>query len=88
MDSLTLSTQMIAEVVFNLPLERFFHYLIPPKLQSSLQPGMRVAVPFGGRQLIGFVIRLLGKSPITQLKPIRRVIDPVPVIDDNRWALA
>ncbi len=82
------SAATIAEVVFNLPLERSFHYLIPPQAQGTLQPGMRVAVPFGPRERIGMVTQLVGESPIRQLKPIRRVIDPMPLITGERWALA
>ncbi len=78
---------MIAEVAFNLPLERTFHYLIPTDLQGRLQPGMRVAAPFGPRERIGYVLKLLTESPIRELKPIRRIIDPMPVITDERWAL-
>jgi len=78
----------IAEVAFNLPLERTFHYLIPPSLRPTLQPGMRVAAPFGQRERIGFVVALLNRSPIRELKAIRRAIDPAPVIADERWALA
>ncbi|MBI2174435.1 MAG: hypothetical protein HYU33_04490 [Candidatus Omnitrophica bacterium] len=65
----------IAEVVFNLPLERSFHYLIPAALENSIQRGMRVLAPFGKRERIGFVVSLVSKSPIQQLKLIRRVID-------------
>lgn len=79
---------MIAEVVFNVPIERAFHYLVPTERQDALQPGMRVAAPFGPRERIGFVTRLLSKSPIHELKAIRRVIDPIPVIAEERWALA
>ncbi|MBI3021903.1 MAG: primosomal protein N' [Candidatus Omnitrophica bacterium] len=79
---------IIAEVAFNLPLERAFHYLIPPALQGTLQPGMRVAAPFGPRERVGFVVRVLAASPIRELKTIRRRIDPAPVIADERWALA
>ncbi len=79
---------LIAEVVFNLPLERSFHYLIPSHLSGSLQPGMRVIVPFGSRELLGYVTRVVPSSPIRQLKTIRRLIDPVPVIARERWALA
>jgi primosomal protein N' (replication factor Y) len=79
---------MIAEVAFNLPLERTFHYLVPPSLQPSMQPGVRVIVPFGHRQLTGCVVRLPQSSPIQQLKAVRRILDPVPVIDGERWPLA
>jgi len=79
---------MIAEVAFNLPLERAFHYLIPPALQGEVEPGRRVAAPLGPRERIGFVLRLVTESPIRELKAIRRVIDPRPMIAGERWALA
>ncbi|MBI3321266.1 MAG: primosomal protein N' [Candidatus Omnitrophica bacterium] len=79
---------LIAEVAFNISLERLFHYLIPTDLERRLQPGMRVAAPFGPRERIGVVLRLLPKSPIRELKAIRRILDPLPVIADERWALA
>ena len=78
----------VAEVAFNLPLERTFHYQIPSQLGDAVRPGMRVAAPFGPRERMGFVLRLLAESPIRELKAIRRVIDPAPVISDERWALA
>ena len=78
----------IAEVAFNLPLEKTFHYLIPEAMRETLVPGMRVAVPFGPRERIGFVLRMVAESPIRELKEIRRVLDPVPVIAGERWALA
>lgn len=79
---------MIAEVVFNIPLERSFHYAIPEAFDGVLQPGMRVAAPFGPRERIGCVTRLVAHSPIRELKSIRRIIDPLPVIADERWPLA
>ena len=71
---------MIAEVVFNLPLDRAFHYLVPSEWHGRIQPGMRVEGPFGAKQRIGFVTKLLEHSDIKQLKPLRRLLDPVPVI--------
>jgi primosomal protein N' (replication factor Y) len=79
---------MIAEVVFNLPLERSFHYLVPDALAQELQRGMRVLAPFGRRELVGYVVGLPERSPIRVLKVIRRVIDPWPVIAEERWELA
>ena len=81
-------TGRIAEVAFNIPLERTFHYLIPAGLDEAVRPGVRVAAPFGPRERVGFVLQRVPKSPFSPLKPIRRVIDPVPVIADERWALA
>lgn len=79
---------MIAEVVFNLPIDRAFHYLIPSGWDVPLKRGMRVAAPFGAKQLIGYVTALRKTSPIEFLKPLRRLIDHEPVITDDRWELA
>ncbi len=78
----------VADVVFNLPLERSFHYLVPAALEAAVQPGVRVVVPFGRRERVGMVLQRLDHSPIPQLKPVRRVLDTTPVIDGERWRLA
>ena len=79
---------MIAEVVFNVPLDRSFHYLIPASLADQIEPGVRVIAPFGSRDQVGMVITRLSDSPIAKLKPIRQMIDASAVITGERWALA
>ncbi|MDP3722422.1 MAG: primosomal protein N' [Candidatus Omnitrophota bacterium] len=79
---------MIAEVAFQIPLERSFHYLIPSELEGIVQPGMRVLAPFGRQERLGFVLGVGDTSPIKELKTIRRLIDPTPVISHERWTLA
>ncbi|MDP3702770.1 MAG: primosomal protein N' [Candidatus Omnitrophota bacterium] len=79
---------MIAEVAFNIPLERTFHYLIPSTLRDAVVPGVRVKAPFGPKERQGFVVRVLPKSPLKELKSIRRTVDPRPVIAGERWELA
>ncbi len=79
---------MIAEVVFKLPLDRSFHYLVPIEWQDRLRPGMRVEAPFSGRTRVGFVVKLLGTSEVERLKPLRRLLDLAPVVADERWGLA
>ncbi len=79
---------MFAEVVFNLPLEKSFHYSITDSQAKTLRPGMRVMAPFGARRLVGTVLSLIDKSSIPGIKPIQRIIDPVPLIADERWDIA
>lgn len=79
---------MIAEVIFNLPLERAFHYLVPEPWQHHVLPGMRVLVPFGPRRLVGFVSRLRTTSPIKHPKALLRLIDSKPVLTQEGWQLA
>jgi len=66
---------MIAQVVFDLPLDGPFDYLIPEHLVPQIAIGMRVKVSFGARSQIGFVIGLLGASAFSKLKPIQSLCD-------------
>ena len=62
---------MIAQVVFDLPLDGPFDYLIPAHLAEKIAVGMRVKVSFGAKSRIGFVVGLLAQSAIPQLKSIQ-----------------
>jgi len=66
---------MIAQVVFDLPLDGPFDYLVPEHLVPQVSLGMRVKVTFGTRPQIGFVIGLLSQSVIAKLKPIQCLPD-------------
>jgi len=66
---------MIAQVVFDLPLDGPFDYLIPEDLASSITVGMRVKVSFGPKAQIGFVTGLLEQSAVPKLKPIQSLLD-------------
>ena len=79
---------MIAQVVFNLPVNKAFDYLVPSDWGARLKPGMRVAAPFGKRRLVGAVIRLQPASRIPHLKTLLRVLDPRPVLEPEAFRLA
>ena len=66
---------MIAQVVFDLPLDGPFDYLIPEPIAARVTVGTRVKVSFGPRPQIGFVIGLIGTSTIAKLKPIQSLCD-------------
>ncbi|NLZ62187.1 MAG: primosomal protein N' [Lentisphaerae bacterium] len=60
----------IAEVVFNLSLDKGFDYLIPAHLSAQLQVGNRVLAPFRTGTRSGYVIRLKNHSSVQKLKTI------------------
>lgn len=68
--------------------ESVFDYAIPPELLPLIQPGILVEVPFHGRKIEGIVIDLKRSSKILRLKSIIKIIDPIPVIDENHLQLA
>jgi primosomal protein N' len=73
---------MIAQVVFDLPLEGPFDYLIPEHLASQVAVGSRVKVFFGPKRQVGFVVSLLEKSNLTKLKSILSLPDAAGAFND------
>ena len=70
---------MFVKVIVDIPaaqVNRPFDYQVPESYQDSLQLGMRVQVPFGNRQLLGFVVGIHHTSDFKgTLKPITAVLD-------------
>ncbi|MBU0504096.1 MAG: primosomal protein N' [Candidatus Omnitrophota bacterium] len=78
---------MYAKVVFGLPLEGPFDYLIPADLEAKIKPGSRVKVSFGPKRMIGYVVMASAKSSILKIKPILEAVDDIPVLDRNLLSL-
>ncbi|WP_339868774.1 primosomal protein N' [Pseudohongiella nitratireducens] len=81
----------IARVAVPSPLRRLFDYLIPAN--THVQPGIRVRVPFGSRELTGIIVAIVDQSDIetSQLRPITEVLDhdeliPSHLLDLWLWA--
>ncbi len=81
---------LILHIAIATPLRRLFDYLPATTSESdNLMPGIRVAIPFGHRDLIGIVVSTSNKScrPQDKLKKIHHVIDAQPIFDDNHMDL-
>ena len=77
---------MIAEVVVdikNKAVNKVFDYIVPEELSHLIQPGVRVLVPFGPRTIMGFVISLKESTNLEKLRPLKELIDVVPVLNDE-----
>ncbi len=78
---------MIARVVVDVPVaqvDHYFDYLIPETIQPLLRVGMRVKVPFGNRQLLGFVVDLVEDSQYQgSLKEISQLMDYKPFLNSE-----
>lgn len=76
----------IASVIVDVPTtqtDRPFDYLIPTEMREHIEVGMRVVVPFGNRQVQGFVIALKDESSISGLKEIIEPMDIDPVLNNE-----
>ncbi|EGL82608.1 primosomal protein N' [Caldalkalibacillus thermarum TA2.A1] len=82
----------IAEVIVDVPVlgaDKPYDYRIPPDLSGQVQPGSRVAVPFGPRKVQGYVINIKGKETHQgQLKHIEAVLDDQPPLTEELLALS
>jgi primosomal protein N' (replication factor Y) len=73
------------------PLHRLFDYTLPSALdKTTLQPGVRVNIPFGRQRLVGVLIDISDKTdiPSKKLKPITAVLDKTPVLSNTLLRLA
>lgn len=75
--------RLVAQVVFNRPLESPYSYLVPEPLREVIQPGTRVRVPLGRGDTVttGYCVGLSGDSPThRRLKSLLEVLDREPLL--------
>ncbi|HQQ75457.1 MAG TPA: primosomal protein N', partial [Pseudomonadales bacterium] len=71
----------ILRIALPVPLRRLFDYLPPIDINiETLQPGLRVSVPFGRQQLTGVLIELVDHSdvPANKMKCALAILDIEP----------
>ncbi|MDI6832995.1 MAG: primosomal protein N' [Bacteroidales bacterium] len=89
---------MLVDVALPLPLDKTFLYRVPSDLQSEIQWGIRVIVPFGAKKLYaGVVIDILDDekvdnldeftNDIDEIKYILEILDDKPIINKQQWEL-
>ena len=81
----------IARVALDVPLHRFFDYLVPDgEVLSEADIGLRVRIPFGRNSKIGIVVALPQASdvPLAQLKSIETVLRDLPALPADWFRLS
>ncbi len=79
------------EVALSLPLRDTFTYEIPQSLAEVVAPGARVVVPFRHRAMVGVVLELTDRRPVTaQTRQVVEVLDAIPalparLVELGRW---
>lgn len=83
-----LNTELVA-VAVPVPLYGSFDYAVPERLRGRLQPGMRLRVPFGRRELIGVVLEPPREAPdASDYKLLLEALDDAPLVPRELLALA
>ena len=75
---------MQVSVAIDLALDRLFTYSVPVELTEKLRIGQLLRVPFGGREVRGFVLSIDGDDKAldnlkgVKIKPINGIVDDAP----------
>ncbi len=72
---------MFVSVALNIPADRQFTYEVPANLQSAVQIGKRVFVPFGHRKRTGFIMAVSPSCELKEVKPVAEILDDEPLFD-------
>ncbi len=81
---------LILKIALAVPVDHCFDYLVPIDLTDIvLKKGLRVLVPFGRGQKIGFLIEVSETSalPMSKLKTALAILDTEPLFPDSLWHL-
>src|SRR5271170_991041 len=77
---------LILRIALSVPVAHYFDYLAPENLPSILlKKGLRVLVPFGKHEKIGFLVEISETSelPASQLKTAIAILDQTPLLPDT-----
>ena len=78
-----------AEVALPLPLRQTFTYSLPLAMQDSVKTGSRLLVPFGKRQLTGYIVALhehLSEELEIEAESVKNaleLVDDVPLVTEE-----
>jgi primosomal protein N' (replication factor Y) len=73
------SQNRYADIVFPVPVNQAYTYIIPTDLIEDVSLGVRVLAPFGARKMVGFIVGLKQESDYPELKKIEQILDPTPL---------
>jgi len=77
------SLKPYVEVAIPLPVFQTYHYAAPAHLSPGELKGKRVLIPFGQRQITGYVLDVCTTQEITDIKTILDVLDETPLFPES-----
>ncbi|MUP47100.1 primosomal protein N' [Gramella sp. BOM4] len=75
-----------ADLILPLPLDNRFTYSISEEEYHFIQPGMRLAVPFGKNRIYTGIVATLHEEPpkVYEAKPIHQILDETPIVTQQQ----
>ena len=77
---------MFVNVALNIPSDKLFTYEVPADLESEVEIGKRVFVPFGNRKRTGFIVGIIPSCDLKSIKPIAEILDAESLFSANDLA--
>ena len=65
---------VVARVVPEVSLDRIFDYTVPAALRLEVALGAKVRVPFGAREIVGYVVELEDVSTAERKRPLKDIL--------------
>ncbi len=81
--------QYFIDIILPIPLEKLFTYSITEAEAGFLEPGIRVAVPFGKSKIFtGLVYKIHNNAPTAyEAKDIHQILDEEPIVNSHQFKL-
>lgn len=76
-----------AHVVIGLPIDEIFTYSVPNHLQERVKIGMRAYIPFGNRNITGYIVDFSDYFDRKGIKEILSILDERPVFSKDMLKL-
>lgn len=83
----------LVNVAVDFPVRHLYTYIVPDDLKAKIGEGSRVMVPFGKRELTGYVVSFADNEAavkefnLDHIKAVSSVIDELPIVNNNLIAL-
>lgn len=71
---------IFVDVALPAAIRKQFTYHVPEELESSIQAGQRVWIPFRNYNAIGVVVQIHRENPAFKTKPVRKILDETPIL--------
>ncbi len=83
----TQSSKIFVDLALPVAINQFFTYSVPPELENYTKLGVRALVPFGKKQIIGFIVNIKTTTNIPKIKSIIDILDANPVLSEEMLKL-
>ncbi|MFC2140624.1 primosomal protein N', partial [Candidatus Auribacterota bacterium] len=83
-----MKSKAYAKIVVELPLSHAFDYSVPPSLRDTVSIGSRVWIPFGRKEVTGYIVDFCEIPDFEKTKEVIGLVEKTPLLDQKIIKLA